>query len=370
MPLPCIYDQSLADLQSFLREMKGPAFRAGQIWRNLYCVLEEDPRRMTDLPSGFREELGRRFDFHPLRLDVQAASADRKTRKFLFLLADGSPVETVLMLYDRRQTGCLSTQSGCAIGCRFCATGQMGLRRSLTAGEIAAQALYLARILRAEGKPLTNLVLMGMGEPFLNYDATLAAIARLTDPEGFGFGARRITVSTVGIVPGIERFTGEHSQVNLALSLHAADDDLRDRLVPVNRTYPLEKLFHAADEYIRQTNRRLSLEWALIEGVNDSPAQAHHLAARIRKSLAKPLVHVNLIPLNPTGKFNGAPSRTERIAAFRTVLEEEGLACTVRLARGVEIAAGCGQLAGMKKDLASVAQQNKKGSSKNIEVVE
>jgi len=350
MPLPCIYDQSLADWQTFLQTRKEPAFRAKQIWRNLYCVLEEDPRRMTDLPSAFREELGRRFDFHPLRLDTQIASADRKTRKFLFLLADGSPVETVLMHYDRRQTGCLSTQSGCAIGCRFCATGQMGFRRSLTAGEIAAQALYLARILRAEGKPLTNLVLMGMGEPFLNYDATLASIARLTDPEGFGLGARRITISTVGIVPGINRFAREHSQVNLALSLHAADDDLRDRLVPINRTYPLTDLFRACDDYIQQTNRRLSLEWALIEGVNDSPAQAHHLAAHIRKSLSKPLVHVNLIPLNRTRKFDGSPSQVERIAAFREVLEDEDLACTVRLARGVDIAAGCGQLAGLKQD--------------------
>jgi 23S rRNA (adenine2503-C2)-methyltransferase len=259
-------------------------------------------------------------------------------------------VETVLMLYDRRQTGCISTQSGCGIGCRFCATGQMGLRRSLTGGEIAAQALYLARLLRAEGKPLTNLVLMGMGEPFLNYDATLAAIARLTDPEGYGFGARRITVSTVGIVPGIERFTREHSQVNLALSLHAADDELRSSLIPVNRTYPIASLFRACDEYIRATNRRVSLEWALIAGVNDSPAQAERLAAHIRKALAKPLVHVNLIPLNRTGKFDGLPSQADRVAAFRAVLEEERIACTVRVARGVDIAAGCGQLAGMKKD--------------------
>ena len=354
MPLSCVYDQSPADLLSFLKEMKIPAFRAKQIWRNLYCVLEEDPRRMTDLPSAFREELGRRFDFHPLRLDVGVASKDRKTRKFLFRLADGAPVETVLMLYDKRQTGCLSTQSGCAIGCRFCATGQMGFRRSLTAGEIAAQALYLARLLRAEGKPLTNLVLMGMGEPFLNYDATLAAVARLTDPEGFAFGARRITISTVGIVPGIERFAKERSQVNLALSLHAAEDDLRDKLVPINRTYPIADLFIACDAYIQATNRRLSLEWALIDGVNDSPAQAHKLAARIRKSLAKPLVHVNLIPLNCTRKFDGAPSQSDRVSAFRDVLEEEGVTCTVRVARGVDIAAGCGQLAGMKAEKESM----------------
>jgi 23S rRNA (adenine2503-C2)-methyltransferase len=255
-------------------------------------------------------------------------------------------VETVLMLYERRQTGCISTQSGCAVGCSFCATGQMGLRRSLTGGEIAAQALFLARLLKAEGKELTNVVFMGMGEPFLNYDAVLSAVDSLSAPDGFGFGARRMTISTVGILPGIRRFAAEHRQVNLAISLHAADDEVRDRLIPVNRTYPLTDLFSACDEYIRETNRRLSFEWALIEGVNDGTAQAHHLADRIRKTLHKPLVHINLIPLNPTRKYPGAPSPESRVSAFRAVLEEEKLACTVRLARGVDIAAGCGQLAG------------------------
>jgi 23S rRNA (adenine2503-C2)-methyltransferase len=357
MSLPCIYDQSSDELQSFLQEIKEPPFRAKQIRRNLYLGLAEGPEQMTDLPSALRDELGRRFCFQPLRMDVQMISADRRTRKFLFLLADGSPVETVLMFYDRRQTGCISTQSGCGIGCRFCATGQMGFRRSLTAGEIAAQVFFLARLLRAEGKPLTNLVLMGMGEPFLNYDATMSAVGLLTDPQGFGFGARRITISTVGIVPGMQRFTRQHSQVNLALSLHAADDDLRDRLVPVNRTYPLADLFRECNEYIRQTNRRLSLEWALIDGINDSPAQARRLASRIRKSLPKPLVHVNLIPLNPTRKYEGAPSQAERISAFQAILEEEHLACTVRVPRGVEIGAGCGQLAGIREGL---AQENPK----------
>lgn len=346
-PLPCIYDPSLSDLQTLLQEIGEPPFRAKQIRKNIYRALIEDPSRMTDLPAGLRAELGRRFSFQPLHMERQIVSADRQTRKFLFLLPDGAPVETVLMLYDRRRTGCISTQSGCAVGCAFCATGQMGLRRSLSSGEIAAQVLYLARILRAEGSELTNVVLMGMGEPFLNYDAVLGAIGSLTAPDGFGFGARRLTLSTVGIIPGIQRFAREHSQVNLALSLHAADDALRDRLIPVNRIYPLADLFSACDEYIRETNRRLSLEWALIDGVNDSPAQAHHLTDRIRKNLSKPLVHINLIPLNPTRKYKGAPSQAARIAAFQAVLEEERLACTVRLARGVDIAAGCGQLAGI-----------------------
>ena len=346
LPLPCIYDLSLADLQATLQEIGEPTFRAKQIRQNLFRRLIEDSARMTDLPAALRAELGRRFCIQPLRLERQIVSADRQTRKYLFLLPDGAPVETVLMLYDRRRTGCISTQSGCAVGCAFCATGQMGFRRSLSGGEIAAQVLFLARTLQAEGKELTNVVVMGMGEPFLNYDATLSAIGSLSAPDGFGFGARRMTISTVGIIPGIQRFTRARSQVNLALSLHAADDSVRDRLVPVNRTYPLADLFGACDEYIRETNRRLSLEWALIDGVNDSPAQAHHLADRIRKTLHKPLVHVNLIPLNPTRKYKGAPSQAARIDAFRSVLEEEHLACTVRLARGVDIAAGCGQLAG------------------------
>jgi 23S rRNA (adenine2503-C2)-methyltransferase len=346
MSLPCVYDLSLSDLQSALQEMGEPPFRAKQIWKNLYRGLVDDPERMTDLPGGLRAELGRRFFFQPLLLERQAVSTDKQTRKFLFRLPDGAPVETVLMLYERRRTACISTQSGCAVGCAFCATGQMGLLRSLTGGEIAAQVFYLARMLKGKDDDLSNIVLMGMGEPFLNHDAVWSAIQLLSAADGFGFGARRLTVSTVGIIPGIRRFTKEHSQVNLAISLHAADDALRSRLIPINRTYPLADLFAACDEYIQETNRRISFEWALIDGVNDSTAQAHHLADRIRKSLQKPLVHINLIPLNPTRKYKGTPSQAARIDSFRAVLEEERLTSTVRLARGVDIAAGCGQLAG------------------------
>lgn len=343
---PCIYDLDFPALEEQLAKAGQPAYRARQVWSSLYQGLSADPAGMTDLPGSLRSALQEQYVFEPFRLHTQVSSRDRRTRKFLFLLPDDAPVETVVMSYDRRETGCISMQSGCAIGCLFCATGQMALRRSLTAGEITAQVLYLARMLRAEGKALTNVVFMGMGEPFLNYEATMAAVDRIIQPEGFGFGARRVTISTVGIIPGIQRFAREQRQVNLAISLHAADDELRNRLVPVNRKYPLTDLFAACDEYIRLTNRRLSLEWALIEGVNDGAAQAHHLAARIRKQLAKPLVHVNLIPLNPTRKYGNAPSTRERIAAFQALLEEEQIACTVRLPRGVAIGAGCGQLAG------------------------
>jgi 23S rRNA (adenine2503-C2)-methyltransferase len=343
---PAILDLDFTGLESFLAARGQPAYRARQIWMNLHQSLSEDAAAMTELPASLRTLLAQEFDFHPLRISTEAVSPDRRTRKVLFLLPDSSPIETVLMSYERRETACISTQSGCAIGCPFCATGQMGLRRSLSAGEIIAQAEYAARYLRDKGKTLTNIVLMGMGEPFLNYGETMRAVDILTHPQGFAFGARRITISTVGILPGIRQFAAEHRQVNLAVSLHAADDELRNTLVPINRTYPLTDLFAACDEYIRLTNRRLSLEWALIEGVNDSAAQAHHLAARIRKQLAKPLVHVNLIPLNPTRQYKGAPSDTARIGAFQQTLEEEGIGCTTRLARGVAIGAGCGQLAG------------------------
>jgi 23S rRNA (adenine2503-C2)-methyltransferase len=341
-----LLDLTFPELQAFVAETGQPLYRARQIWTNLYQGPMRDPAQMTNLPNSLRAFLAERFSTDGLRTGAERLSRDRKTRKWLFYLPDGAPVEAVLMSYERRETVCISTQSGCALGCLFCATGKMGFRRSLSAGEITAQVLHLAGLLRDEGKTLTNIVLMGMGEPFLNYEAVLAALDRLTAAESFGFGARRITLSTVGIVPGIKRFAGEHTQVNLAVSLHAADDELRSRLLPINRKYPLEELFAACDEYIRATNRRLSFEWALIEGVNDSAAQAHRLAARIRKQLKKPLVHVNLIPLNPIRQYRGSPSETARVSAFQAALAKEGIACTVRLPRGVDIAAGCGQLAG------------------------
>jgi 23S rRNA (adenine2503-C2)-methyltransferase len=343
---PCIYDLDLSALEAYFAAHGQPAYRARQTWQKLYQTLAPGAVGMTELPAAVRTALAAEFEFQPLRLERDLVSTDRRSRKYLFLLPDGAPVETVLMSYDRRETACISTQSGCAVGCPFCATGQMGLRRSLTGGEIVAQTLHAARLLREKNNVLTNLVLMGMGEPFLNYEAVMRAVDILIHPQGFAFGARRITISTVGVIPSIRQFAEERRQVNLAISLHAADDELRDRLVPLNKKYPLTDLFSACDEYIQKTNRRLSLEWALIEGVNDGAAQAHHLAARIRRQLAKPLVHVNLIPLNPTRKYKGAPSGQDRISAFQAVLEEEGIACTTRLPRGVGIGAGCGQLAG------------------------
>ena len=230
------------------------------------------------------------------------------------------------------------------MGCVFCATGQMGFRRNLTSGEIIEQVLVYARQLKENGDKVSNVVLMGMGEPFHNYDATLNAIDRLNHPEGFNLGARRFTISAVGLVPQIRRFTQEQRQVNLAVSLHAADDELRSSMLPINRKYPLSELMEACREYVQHTHRRITFEWALIRDVNDSPEQAHHLATLAGGILC----HVNLIPLNPTRRYSGQGTTRERASAFKAALESHGIPCTIRLRRGIDIQAGCGQLAAGK----------------------
>jgi 23S rRNA (adenine2503-C2)-methyltransferase len=336
-----IYDLALEELESALAEMGEPGFRARQIWRSVYRGLRDDPTSLTDLPAALRARLGRMFRFGAGEVRATALSRDRGTEKVLIRLADGAEIESVLMRYERRRTACISTQAGCAMGCVFCATGQMGFARSLTSGEIVAQVLHFARRLAPEGERLTNVVVMGMGEPLHNYEATMTAIDRLNDREGFDFGARRFTISTVGLVPMIERFTQERRQVNLAVSLHAATDDLRSRLLPINRRYPLNVLLPACRAYVEKTGRRLSFEWALIEDVNDTPQQAEALG----ELLAGLTCHVNLIPLNPTDRYGGRGSPREKAAAFRDHLRSQGIACTVRVRRGIDIQAGCGQLA-------------------------
>ncbi len=335
-----LYDLDLPTLQSLLAGWGEPAYRVRQLWEWLYVHLATDFDQMTNLPKPLREQLAAETIIGVPQMVDTVRSADGETRKDLLRLEDGETVEAVLMRYRRRCTACISTQVGCPIGCVFCATGQMGFRRSLSAGEIVAQALHFARILRAEGERLTNVVLMGMGEPLLNYDASLSAIRRLIDPRGFNLGQRRITLSTVGVVPGIERLAGEGLQITLAISLHAATDRLRDQLVPLNRRYGLDALFEACHHYVKRTGRRVSFEWALIEGVNDSPMQAKALAAR----LAGLLAHVNLIPLNPTPGYAGRPSPHAALTAFTAELERHRVPYTVRLRRGVDIQAGCGQL--------------------------
>jgi len=243
----------------------------------------------------------------------------------------------------KRRTLCISTQAGCAMGCVFCATGQMGFKRHLSSGEIVAQVMYYARMLKAEGLSVTNVVLMGMGEPFHNYENSMAAIDRLNDSQGFNFGARRFTISTVGLVPQIKRFADEKRQVNLAISLHAADDETRLEMLPVNKKYNIQEVLDACRYYVNQTGRRVTFEWALINGVNDTPEVAKKLALRLKGLLC----HVNAIPLNPTAGFSGTATDRVRAARFKESLEQAGVPCTIRMRRGIDIQAGCGQLAGL-----------------------
>jgi 23S rRNA (adenine2503-C2)-methyltransferase len=227
------------------------------------------------------------------------------------------------------------------MGCVFCATGQMGFKRHLSSGEIVEQVLFYARTLKQQGKRVTNVVLMGMGEPFHNYEASIAAIDRLNHPQGYNLGERRFTISTVGLVPLIKRFASEKRQINLAISLHAATDEERSNLLPVNKRYPIADLIQACKDYVEHTGRRVTFEWALINGVNDTPESARKLVALLMGLLC----HVNIIPLNPTRKFSGQATTRQRAEVFKNILEKAGIPCTIRIRRGIDIQAGCGQLA-------------------------
>jgi 23S rRNA (adenine2503-C2)-methyltransferase len=336
-----IYDANLQELEAFFERLGQPAYRASQLWEALYRQLVSSPEEITTLPKPLRQAISEQFSFSPLRVERTLSSRDGFTEKSLFLLADDKAIETVWMRYEHRNTLCISTQVGCAMGCAFCATGQMGFQRNLSAGEIIGQVLFYATKLHSLGAQLTNVVFMGMGEPFHNYDQTMAAIDRLNDPQGFAFGERRFTISTVGLVPKIRQFTAEKRQVNLAVSLHSVDDELRTRLIPMGKRYPVADILDACRDYCDSTHRRITFEWALIRDVNDSPAQARELAQRLRGMLC----HVNLIPLNPTAGYGQGGSDAERARAFRNELERHGIPATLRIPRGIDIGAGCGQLA-------------------------
>ncbi len=337
---PNVYDLDLAELERLVTSWGQPGYRAKQVWTWIYQHLATSFKEMSSLPKALRHKLADEIALYVPPVLAQQTSLTGETRKDLLEMPDGERVEVVLMRYIDRRSACLSTQVGCAMGCDFCATGQMGFVRNLTTGEIVAQALHFMRELAAQEQRLDNVVFMGMGEPFLNYANTLTAIRRLMHPDGVNFGQRRMTVSTVGIVPGIQRFADEELQVNLAVSLHAATDELRSQLMPVNQRYPLDALFAALRTYIEKTNRQVTFEWALIDGVNDTPEQARALAARIRGMLA----HVNFIPLNPTEGYEGQPSSPARIEVFTEVLDRQHLSYSMRLRRGRGIQAGCGQL--------------------------
>jgi len=336
-----IYDLPLRDLTALLESWGEPAYRAKQVWQGLYLKFWQKPEQFTSLPTSLRTRLDEQLQFDVITPSQTLTSKDGKTVKTLFSLPDSRAIEAVLMRYEKRNTLCISTQVGCAMGCVFCATGQMGFKRHLSSGEIVAQVMYYARLLSGQDEQVTNVVVMGMGEPFHNYENTMAAIDRLNDPDGYNFGTRRFTISTVGLAPLIRRFADEKRQVNLAVSLHAVEDELRSSMMPVNRRYSIDEVLDACREYITKTSRRLTFEWALVHGVNDTPEQAYLLARKLKGILC----HVNAIPLNPTTGYSGKPTSRQRAEAFKEILERSGIPCTIRMRRGIEIQAGCGQLA-------------------------
>ncbi len=324
---------------------KEPAFRLKQVKKAVFLDLIKDWEEATTLPQDLRQQLLKKFPIEELKAEKILTSKDNQTIKILFELKDGFKIESVLMRHkDGRNTVCVSSQVGCAMNCQFCATGQQGFKRNLSSSEIVEQILFFARLLRKEKTKIKNVVFMGMGEPFLNYANVLEAIKILNDKDGFNLGSRHISISTCGIVEGIKKLAKESLQVNLAISLHAPNNELRSKLMPINKAYSIEKVLKAVDDYIEKTRRRVMFEYLMIDGVNDSPAKALELA----KLLKKPLYFVNLISFNPIGHSEFKPSSGWKIKQFKETLEKAGINVTQRHRFGKEIKAACGQLAGEK----------------------
>jgi 23S rRNA (adenine2503-C2)-methyltransferase len=330
-------DLDVTERRDAVTSIGEPAYRADQLSRHYFSRTTSDPAAMTDLPAESRQRLVEQL-LPPLLTEVRTVACDAgQTRKTLWRLHDGALVEGVVMRYPNRVTMCVSSQAGCGMACPFCATGQAGLTRNLSTAEIVDQ------IVRAGGGEVDNVVFMGMGEPLANYPALSRALRRITDPTpaGLGIGQRHVTVSTVGLVPAIDRLLAEGLQVNLAVSLHAPDDELRDTLVPVNTRWNVGEVLDAAWRYAAATRRRVSIEYALIRDINDQPERARLLGELLNGQLA----HVNLIPLNPTAGTIWTASDTQRQRKFVDVLRASGVTTTVRDTRGREIDGACGQLA-------------------------
>lgn len=358
---PFALDLGPDDWRDLLATWGEKPFRAKQVYRQLHERLAAGPEEMTDLSRALRARLAEEVRWSGLTLDRVLTCDDGCTRKALFQLEDGSPIETVLMLYQDRATVCVSSQSGCPMQCTFCATGKLGFLHDLSPGEIVEQVYWAERTLRGmeeeraavgyrdSDRLLTNIVFMGMGEPFNNYDNWWAAVERLHEPDGYNMGARGFTVSTVGLVPGILRLADESLQVNLAISLHAPSDEIRSRTMPVNRRYPIADLIDAVRTYTEKTHRRVSFEYVLLQEENDLPEHAEELAGLLRGK--NPLLcHVNLIPWNPVPGTPLGRSTRNRVLNFQRILQDRGVNCTVRVERGSEIAAACGQLAGAAQE--------------------
>lgn len=336
-------------MEELAREMAQPAYRGRQLYQGIFVRRQDDVMQMNDLPRGFRLQLQEktRLDFPIIR---QVLCSRDETRKFLLEFADGVRIEMVAIPHRRGDSSaytlCLSTQAGCPLACAFCATGASGFKRNLKAGEIASQVLKAGQYLQAAKtdaaeRLISNIVLMGMGEPLLNYEAAIQGVRIINEPKGINIGQRRITISTAGVVPGIRRLAEEDLQVTLAVSLHTADNSLRDRLMPVNRKYPLEELMKAIDYYIEKTGRRVSLEYLLLQGINTSREDASRLASLVRGRL----VHVNLIPFNGTGCQGFRAPAPRDSARFEKWLAGAGVGVTIRREHGADIDAACGQLA-------------------------
>jgi 23S rRNA (adenine2503-C2)-methyltransferase len=327
-----------AELEAYLRQTGQPSYRAGQIFRWVYQAGKSQAAEFTDLPLELRQQLEADFIVNPLQLKEKASSKDG-TIKYLFELLDGNFIETVMIPAGKRQTFCLSTQVGCKFHCAFCASGLHGFKRNLEAGEIVSQVLNLKY---NYGHQPTNLVLMGMGEPLDNLDNVLKAIRILNDQHGLAIGARRITISTVGLIPALKKLMNFELQINLSLSIHSAIKEKRSKLMPVNKKYPLEELIKAAEDYLKAGGRQLTLEYIVIGGVNDSLYDAEALAAISRRLKAK----VNLIAYSPVAGFKWQPPAKEDVERFQKWLEERKVRVTIRQSKGIDITAACGQLAG------------------------
>jgi len=335
------------EMEKMVMELGQPRYRADQILYPIYNKFPKDISELRQLPTTFRDTLvAEGYTIGSASEVKRIVSEDGDTTKLLLNLVDGTPVETVLIQYPPskinghpRSTICVSTQVGCAMGCIFCATGQMGFKRNIKAEEIVAQVIHFARLLQERGEHVTNLVFMGMGEPLANYDETIRAVRLLTHNRGFGIGQRHITISTIGIIAGIDRLADEDLQIGLAISLHAPNDKLRKSLVPTAGPHSIDDLISAGRRYFKKTGRRVTFEYALIEGINDSTEIATELADLLHGNGS----HVNLIPINPTAGDFQRPSR-RTVIEFERILIEAGVNCTVRVEKGSEISAACGQL--------------------------
>ena len=331
------------NLENILKDQ--PAYRVKQAYEAVFKLLIDDWSQAQGLPLPLRDRLS---EACPLTIDAKILNAkDGESSKALVALTDGKKIETVLMRHEGRNTVCVSSQVGCPMGCVFCATGKLGFSRNLTANEIVEQVVLFARLLKTQGLRVDNVVFMGMGEPFLNYDNVIRAAKTLNDQKGLNIGARHISISTVGIPGGIEKLIDEPLQVNLAISLHAPNDRLRAKIIPATDRYPVEEIIKSVLRYTRNTNRRVMFEYIMIDGVNDSDADARELAALIKEHLSLKLAFVNLIRYNPTGDFT--PSGEKRTKTFKDILQKELVETTERYRFGTEIKAACGQLAGDEK---------------------